>query len=470
LGTLTDFQAFVREAHERGLRVAAEMVINHTSDQHPWFQAARAAPPGSPLRDFYLWSDSDRKFAEAEVLYDDAKRSNWTWDSVARAYYWHRFFDHQPDLNYDNPLVRAEVLKVLRFWLDQGVDGLCLNGVSYLFKRPGTPCENLPPTHALLKEMRRELASAYPGRMLQAGVSAGPGDVMPYFGDGDECHMAPNLGLVQRLFLALRQEDRHPLADLLRRTPIPPADCQWVVLLRNHDELTLALATDEERDYLLREYAVDPRMQLHGGIRRRLAPLLDNNRRRLELFFSLLFSLPGSPVLYYGDEIGMGDNIYLGERGGLRTPMQWSADRNAGFSTADFARLFAPPIMDPLYGYPSVNVEAQRRNSSSLFHWVRRLIALRKRTPPLARGSLELLEPANNKVLAFVRRDGDDILVVANLARTVQPVELDLSAFAGLVPVEMFGRTAFPPVGTSPYFLTLGPRAFYWFQLQKVVS
>jgi maltose alpha-D-glucosyltransferase/alpha-amylase len=470
-GTLHDFQTFLAEAHRRGLRVTAEMVINHTSNQHPWFQAARTAPPGSPLRDFYLWSDTANEFREAEVLFGDVKRSNWTWDPVARAYYWHRFFDHQPDLNYGNPLVRSEMLKVMRFWLDQGVDGLCLNGAAYLFKREGTRCEHLPETHALLKEMRRELESAYPGRMLQAGVSAWPADVRTYFGDGDECDMAPNLALAQRLFLAVRQEERHPIADILRQTPAPPPGCQWVLLLRNHDEMTLSLATDEERDYMFREYAADPRMRLYAGINRRLAPLVDNNRRRIELLFGLLFSLPGAPVVYYGDEIGMGDNIYLGGRGGVRTPMQWSADRNAGFSAADFARLYAPPIMDPLFGYQAVNVESQRRDPSSLFHWVRRLIALRKHTPALARGSLQLLEPANRKVLAYVRRDGDDVLlIVANLARSVQPVELDLAAFAGLVPVEMFGRAALPRVGTSPYFLTLGPHAFYWFQLQETVS
>ncbi len=466
-GTVADFQELVRAAHRRGIRVAAEMVINHTSDEHPWFQAARTAPPGSPLRDFYTWSDTDRKFAEASVLYADAKRSNWTWDPAARAYYWHRFFDHQPDLNYDNPRVREEMLRVLRFWLDLGVDGLCLNGASYLVEREGTSCENLPETHALLREMRGAVDAAYPGRMLQAGMSAWPAEVVPYLGP-EECQMAPHLPLAQRLFLALRQEDRHPVVDILRQTPDLPDGCQWVLLLRNHDELTLALATDEERDYMFREYAGDPRMRLHSGIRRRLAPLLDNSRRRLELLFSLLFSLPGSPVIYYGDEIGMGDNVYLGGRNGVRTPLQWSADRNAGFSAADFARLYAPPVMDPLYGYQAVNVEAQRRDPSSLFHWLRRLIALRKRSRTLARGSLELLEPANRKVLAYVRRHDDEtILVVANLARTVQPVELDLSAFAGLVPVELFGRTAFPRVGARPYFLTLGPHSFYWFRLQK---
>ncbi len=469
-GTMHDFRTFVREARDRGLRVAAEMVINHTSDRHPWFLAAREAPPGSPLRDFYVWSDTDRKYAEAEVLYADAKRSNWTWDAVAGAYYWHRFFAHQPDLNYDNPAVRAEVLKVLRFWADQGVDGLCLNGVSYLFERPGTRCADLPETHALLRDYCRELA-AWPDRMLQAGVSAWPPDAARYFGDGDECQMAPNLPLAPRLFLALRQEDRHPVADILRHTPRPPDGCQWVTLVRNHDELTLALATDEERDYMYAEYAADPRARLHAGILRRLAPLLDNSRPRLELMFGLLFALPGAPVIYYGDEIGMGDNVYLGGRAAVRTPMQWSGGGNAGFSEADAARLYAPPVAGPVYGYQAVNVEAQRRDPSSLLRWVRQLIALRKRTAALSRGSLELLDPANRKILAFVRRDGGDpVLVVANLARAAQPVELDLAPFAGLTPVEMFGGTAFPRVGASLYLLTLGPHAFYWFRLQRTAE
>jgi maltose alpha-D-glucosyltransferase/alpha-amylase len=467
-GTVEDVRTFLREAHAWGLRVVAEMVINHTSDEHPWFQAARAAPAGSPLRDFYVWSDSDRKYADAAVLAADGKGSNWTWDPAAGAYFWHRFASHQPDLNYDNPLVRQEVLKVLRFWLDLGLDGLCLNGVSYLVEREGTRCEDLPETHAFLKEVRRTVDSAAPGRMVQAGVNAWPVEAAAYFGAGDECELVPNLPLAQRLFLAVRQEDRHPVLDLLRQTPAPPAGCQWLLLLRNHDELTLSLATDEERDYLYREYAADPRMRLHAGIRRRLAPLADNSRRRLELLFGLLFALPGAPKLYYGDEIGMGDNVYLGGRDGVRTPMQWSGDRNAGFSAADFARLYAPPVMDPVYGYPAVNVDAQLRDPSSLFHWLRRLIGLRKTLPTLARGSLEILEPANGKVLAFVRRHGDDvILVVANLARTTEPVELDLSAFAGLVPVELSGRTAFPRVGNGPYFLPLGPHACHWFGLQK---
>ena len=467
LGTMGDFRAFVRAAHDRGLRVAAEMVINHTSDEHPWFQAAREAPPGSPLRDFYVWSDSDRRFRQAHVQYGDEKRSNWTWDPVAKAFYWHRFFPSQPDLNYDNPRVRSEMTKVLRFWLDQGVDGLGLNGAAYLFERDGTACEHLPETHAALRGMRRQLEAAYPGRMIQAGVSAWPADAATYFGAGDECQMVPNLALAQRLFLAVRREDRHPIADLVRQTPGPPAGCQWVTLLRNHDELTLALATDEERDYMFREYAADPRARLHAGIRRRLAPLVDNDRRRIELLFGLLFALPGAPVVYYGDEIGMGDNVFLGGRAGVRTPMPWAPDRNAGFSTADAAQLFAPPVDDSVYGYQAVNVEGQRRDPSSLFHAIRRLVAVRRGSATLARGCLELLEPANRGVIAFVRRRGDEtILVVANLSRTAQPAELDLAAFAGRVPVEMFGRVAFPAIAGRPYLLTLAPYGFYWFRLQ----
>jgi maltose alpha-D-glucosyltransferase / alpha-amylase len=467
LGTIADFRAFVDAARRRGIKVAAEMVINHTSDQHPWFQAAREAPAGSPLREFYVWSDSDQRFRDAHVQYGDVKRSNWTWDPVARAYYWHRFFPHQPDLNYDNPQVRSEVMKVLRFWLDQGVDGLCLNGAAYLVEADGTACEHLTATHAVLKAMRLKLAADYPGRMIQAGVSAWPADAASYFGTGDECHMAPNLALAQRLFLALRQEDRHAVTNLLRQTPAPPPGCQWVTLLRNHDELTLTLATDEERDYMFREYAADPRARLHVGIRRRLAPLVDNDRRRIELLFGLLFGLPGAPVIYYGDELGMGDNVLLGGRAGVRTPMPWGPDRNAGFSSADSAHLFAPPVADPVYGYQAANVEAQRRDPSSLFHAIRRLVGVRRASRTLAAGRLELLEPANRKVIAFVRRHGDEsILVVANLSRTAQPVELDLAACGGRVPVEMFGRVAFPPIGDRPYTLALGPYGFYWFQLQ----
>ncbi|MBX9681814.1 MAG: maltose alpha-D-glucosyltransferase [Gemmataceae bacterium] len=466
-GTIDDFRHFMKACGERGLRVAAEMAMNHTSDQHPWFQASRSAPEGSTRRDYYVWRDKPDHFREANVHFGDAKRSNWSWDPAARAYYWHRFFDHQPELNYDQLQVREEILRVLRFWRELGVDGLCLNGVSYLVERDGTACEHLPETHAVLREFRQAL-DASPGFMLQAGVNAWPADTLPYFGEGTECNAAPHLALAQRLFQAVRQEDRHPVVEILRQTPALPQGCQWITLLRNHDELTLALATDEERDYMFREYAADPRMRIHGGIRRRLAPLADNNRRRIELLFGLLFALPGSPMLYYGDEIGMGDNLFLPGRTGVRTPMQWSPDRNAGFSTADAAQLFAPPVADPVYGYSSVNVEAQRRDPSSLLQWVRQLIAVRKQSPAWSRGSLTMLEPANRKVIAFLRQYGDDTyLVVANLARTAQPAELDLSAFQGLLPVEAFGRTAFARIGDRPYSLTLGAHAFFWFRLQK---
>jgi maltose alpha-D-glucosyltransferase/alpha-amylase len=469
-GSIEDFRAFIKACRDRGLRVAAEMVINHTSDQHPWFQASRSAPPGSALRDYYVWRNQPDHFREASVHFGDANRSNWSWDPAARAYYWHRFFDHQPELNYDQPQVREEMLRVLRFWRELGVDGLCLNGVAYLVERDGTDCENLPETHAVLREFRQAL-DASPGFMLQAGVNAWPADALSYFGDGAECNAAPHLALAQRLFQAVRQEERHPVSELLRQTPKLPPGCQWITLLRNHDELTLSLATDEERDYMFREYAADPRMRIHGGIRRRLAPLADNHRRRIELLFGLLFSLPGSPVLYYGDEIGMGDNLFLAGRTGVRTPMQWSPDRNAGFSTADAAHLFAPPVSDPVYGYASVNVEAQRRDSSSLLQWMRQLIAVRKQSAAWSRGSLTLLDPENRKILAFTRQHADDTyLVVANLARTAQPVELDLTAFAGLFPVEAFGMTAFPRISERPYALTLGPHAFFWFRLQKEVS
>ncbi|MEX2175472.1 MAG: maltose alpha-D-glucosyltransferase [Pirellulaceae bacterium] len=476
LGGIEGFRQFLHAAHERGLRVAAEMVVNHTSDQHPWFQAARQAPVGSPLRDFYLWNPTPDRFREAEVLFSDVKRTNWSWDAQAQAFYWHRFFEHQPDLNFGQPRVQDEVLKVLRFWADLGIDGLCLNGASYLVKQDQTACEHLPETHAILRRFRQQLTGEYPDLMLQAGLNAWPADAHGYFGAGDECQLVPNLPLAQRLFLAVRQEDRQPLVDMLRQTPVPPAGCQWVTLLRNHDELTLTLATDEERDYLFREYAADPAMRRHAGILRRLAPLAENSRRRIELLFGLLFALPGAPLIYYGDEIGMGDNVFLGGRQSVRTPMQWSADRNAGFSTADFARLVSPPVMDPLFGYPAVNVAAQERDSSSLLHWMRRLIAVRRRSACLARGSLHPLEPANRRVVAFVRRqqtaDGGEqaILVVANLSRASQPVELNLAEFSGLIPVEMFGRTPFPRIGAAPYLITLGPHGFYWFELQTTAE
>ncbi len=466
-GTLKDFRAFVREAHRRGIRVITELVLNHTSDQHPWFQAARRAKPGSAKRNFYVWSDTDTAYSGTRIIFTDTETSNWAWDPVAGAYYWHRFFSHQPDLNYSNPRVLKEMIRILRFWLDMGVDGLRLDAVPYLCEREGTNNENLPETHFVIKKIRRELDSHYSERMLLAEANQWPEDVVSYFGDGDECHMAFHFPIMPRLYMAIRREDRRPITEIIERTPPIPDTCQWTIFLRNHDELTLEMVTDEERDYMYKEYAKDPRMRVNVGIRRRLAPLVDNSLRRIELLNSLLFSLPGTPVIYYGDEIGMGDNIYLGDRDGVRTPMQWSSDRNAGFSTADTARLYLPVIMDPVYGYGAVNVEAQKRTPSSLLQFMRRMIALRKQHRAFGRGSIEFLKPTNRKVLAFLRRyKREAILVAANLSRFVQPVELDLSEFQGWTPVEMIGRTEFPTIGELPYFLTLGPHAFYWFTLE----
>jgi maltose alpha-D-glucosyltransferase/alpha-amylase len=465
-GTLEDFKTLVRAAHERGIRVLIELVVNHTSDQHPWFQRARHAPPGSPERAFYVWSDTDKKFPETRIIFCDTEKSNWTYDPVAKQYFWHRFFSHQPDLNHNNPAVVDAVIDVMKFWLDLGVDALRLDAVPYLCVREGTNNENLPETHDVLKRIRREVDAAYPGRMLLAEANQWPADVRPYFGDGDECHMAFHFPLMPRMFMALRQEDRHAITEILNQTPDIPDTSQWALFLRNHDELTLEMVTDEERDYMYQMYAADPQMRLNIGIRRRLAPLVENSRRRIELLSSLLFSLPGTPVVYYGDEIGMGDNIYLGDRNGIRTPMQWSGDRNAGFSRADPARLYAPPVMDAVYGYQAINVEAQERTPFSLLQWMKRLIAMRRQHKVFGRGSLEIIYPANRKVLAFLRRDEHEtVLVVANLARTVQPAELDLSAFNGLTPVEMVGQTEFPRITDRPYFLTLGPHTAYWFSL-----
>jgi maltose alpha-D-glucosyltransferase/alpha-amylase len=469
-GTRRDFRTFLEAAHDRGLRVITELVVNHTSDQHPWFQAARRARPGSSKRHFYVWSDTDQKYAGVRIIFTDTERSNWTWDPVAGAYYWHRFFHHQPDLNFDNPHVRRALHKVMRYWLDQGVDGMRLDAVPYLIEREGTICENLPETHEILRQMRADLDANYRNRMLLAEANQWPSDVQAYFGDGDECHMAFHFPLMPRLFMALRQEDRHPISEILYQTPGIPDTCQWAIFLRNHDELTLEMVTDEERDYMYQAYAHDPQMRLNVGIRRRLAPLMENNRQRIELLNSLLFSLPGTPIVYYGDEIGMGDNIYLGDRNGVRTPMQWTADRNAGFSRADPARLFAPVIMDSVYGYQSVNVEAQERSPFSPLNWVRRMIALRQRHRTFGRGSMEMLRPENRRIFAFLRRleSEDPILVVANLSRTVQAVSLDLARFAGLVPVEMTGNSELPRIAAdTPYFLTLGPYACYWLLLKK---
>jgi maltose alpha-D-glucosyltransferase/alpha-amylase len=466
-GTLDDCKAFIRAAHERNLQVVFELVINHTSDQHPWFQAARHAAPGSPERDFYVWSDTDQKYKEVRIIFIDTEKSNWTWDPVAQAYYWHRFFSHQPDLNFDNPAVITEVVKAMNFWLDLGVDGLRLDAIPYLVERDGTNCENLPDTHKVIKQIRSALDSRYANRMLLAEANQWPPDVRPYFGDGDSCHMAFHFPVMPRLFMAVRTEDRHPITDIMAQTPEIPDNCQWGMFLRNHDELTLEMVTDEERDYMYLAYSADPRMRLNLGIRRRLAPLMENNRRRIELLNSLLFSFPGTPILYYGDEIGMGDNIYLGDRNGVRTPMQWSADRNAGFSRANPARLYSPVIMDPVYGYEAVNVEAQVSDHSSLLHWMRNMIGLRKLFKVFGRGTLEFLHPKNRKILAYLRRyENEQVLCVANLSRVAQPVELDLGALAGMTPVEMLGYTEFPAIGRDPYPLTLGPYGFYWFELQ----
>jgi maltose alpha-D-glucosyltransferase/alpha-amylase len=467
-GTLDDFKRFLRAAHERRLHVVIEFVLNHTSDAHAWFQRARSAPPGSTERDFYIWSDTDEKYPDARVIFVDSERSNWTWDPVANAYYWHRFFHHQPDLNYDNPAVLQELLRIVDFWLELGVDGFRLDAVPYLVEREGTSCENLPETHALLKAIRRHVDERWPHCMLLAEANQWPADVCTYFGDGDECHMAYHFPLMPRMFMGLHLEDRGPIVDIMQQTPAIPDVCQWALFLRNHDELTLEMVTDDERDYMYLAYSADPQARVNLGIRRRLAPLVGNNRRRIELLNSLLFSFPGTPIVYYGDEIGMGDNTYLGDRNGVRTPMQWTSDRNARFSRADPARLYSPVIMDPIYGYQAVNVEAQERDASSLLQWMKNLIGLRKLFPAFGLGSLEFLEPANRKVLAYVRRHGaDTILCVANLSRSVQPAELDLSAFAGLTPVEMLGYTEFPAVGQQPHFLTLGPYGFYWFELQR---
>jgi maltose alpha-D-glucosyltransferase/alpha-amylase len=465
-GTLADFRHFMREAHRLGLRVITELVINHTSDQHPWFQAARNAPRGSSKRDFYVWSDNDTQWPETRIIFTDTEKSNWTWDPVAKQYYWHRFFSHQPDLNFRNPTVTRAVIKVMRYWLDMGVDGLRLDAIPYLVERDGTNNENLPETHDVLKQIRAELDKRYDNRFFLAEVNQWPEDVRPYFGEGDECHMAFHFPLMPRVFMALAEEDRHAIVDIMSQTPDIPDTCQWAIFLRNHDELTLEMVTARERDYLYRTYASDRQMRINVGIRRRLAPLMENNRPKIELLNSVLMSLIGSPVMYYGDEIGMGDNIFLGDRNGVRTPMQWSPDRNAGFSRADPQRLYLPPLMDAVYGYAAVNVEAQSRSSASLLNWCRRLIAVRRAHPALSRGTLKFSRPGNRKILAYLREHGGEvILCVANLSRASQPVELDLSAYKGRVPVELLGNTAFPPIGELPYLLTLPAWGFYWFSL-----
>jgi maltose alpha-D-glucosyltransferase / alpha-amylase len=472
-GTIDDFKEFLDEAHARNMQVMIELVINHSSDQHPWFQRARLAPKDSPDRNMYVWSDTDKKFDGVRIIFTDTEKSNWTWDEVAQQYYWHRFFSHQPDLNFDNPRVMEEVLNAMRFWMDMGVDGLRLDAIPYIIERDGTNCENLPETHAKIKQIRAVIDDEYENRLVLAEANMWPADVRPYFGDGDECNMAFHFPLMPRIYMALRQEDRLPITDIMAQTPAIPDNCQWGLFLRNHDELTLEMVTDDERDYMNLAYAADTRMRINVGIRRRLAPLMDNNRRRIELLNSLLLSFPGTPIMYYGDEIGMGDNIYLGDRNGVRTPMQWNSDRNAGFSKAVPAKLYFPVIMDPIWGYQAINVEAQQSDASSLLHWTRNMIALRKIFQVFGRGTQEFLHPDNRKVLAYIRDytsddDGhsETVLCVANLSRFAQPVALDLSKFAGRQPVEMLGYVPFPTVTDQPYQITLAPYSFFWLELQ----
>ncbi|MDP9191246.1 MAG: maltose alpha-D-glucosyltransferase [Acidobacteriota bacterium] len=470
-GTMADFKAFLKEAHRRGIKVVTELVINHTSDQHAWFQKSRRAKPGTPWRDFYVWSDTPDKYKDARIIFKDFETSNWTWDPVANAYYWHRFFSHQPDLNFDNPAVHDALFKALDFWMEMGVDAFRLDAIPYLYEREGTTCENLPETHVFLKKIRRYMDEKYPGRILLAEANQWPEDSLPYFGDGDECHMAFHFPVMPRMYMSLAMEDRFPIIDIMSQTPPIPENCQWAMFLRNHDELTLEMVTDEDRDYMWRTYAKDVQARINLGIRRRLAPLLENHRGRIHLLNGLLFSFPGTPIVYYGDEIGMGDNIWLGDRNGVRTPMQWSSDRNAGFSRANPQQLFFPVIIDPQYHYEQVNVEAQQSNQYSLLWWMKRLIAMRKRYKALGRGSMEFLHTENRKILAYVRRYEDEtILVVANLSRLVQCFELDLAPYRGMVPVELSGGTKFPAVGERPYFLNLGPFAFYWFSLERDVA
>ncbi|MFP4072586.1 MAG: maltose alpha-D-glucosyltransferase [Actinomycetota bacterium] len=466
-GTMRDFKRLLREAHARDLKVITELVINHTSDQHPWFQRARHAEPGSPERDFYVWSDTPELYSDARIIFQDTETSNWTWDPVAHSYYWHRFFSHQPDLNFENPAVHEAIFDVLDYWLDMGVDGLRLDAVPYLYEEDGTMCENLPRTHEFLKKLRTRMDAKYEDRLFIAEANQWPEDAVAYFGDGDECHMCFHFPPMPRLFMALRMENRFPIIDILEQTPPIPDNAAWAIFLRNHDELTLEMVTDEERDYMYRVYAHDPRMRINVGIRRRLAPLLGNNRREIELMNGLLLALPGTPVIYYGDEIGMGDNIYLGDRNGVRTPMQWSSDRNAGFSEANPQSLYFPVITDPQYHWESVNVEVQRENPNSLWWWMKRSLALRKSFPEMSRGTFEPVPSDNPKVLTFLRRlDGRAVLVVANLSRHVQPVTLELGEFAGLHPVEVLGRAMFPVIGEDPYTITVGPHDIYWFSLK----
>ena len=469
-GTVGDAAELIDEAHRRGIRVIADMVMNHTSDQHPWFIESRSSKT-NPRADWYVWDDDPDRWSEARVIFVDTEPSNWTWDPGRGQHYWHRFFSHQPDLNFDNPDVADAMLDVVRYWLNLGLDGFRLDAVPYLFERDGTNGENLPETHDFLKRVRKVVDDEFPGRVLLAEANQWPADVVDYFGDGDECHMCFHFPLMPRMFMAARQESSKPIREILAQTPAIPDGAQWGIFLRNHDELTLEMVTDEERDYMYAEYAKDPRMKRNVGISRRLFPLLDNDRRVAELFHGLLFSLPGSPVMYYGDEIGMGDNIYLGDRDGVRTPMQWTPDRNGGFSTADFAQLYLPPLMDPVYGYTATNVESQLRNPGSFLHWVQLMVHTRRQHPVFGTGAFEVLDVANEAVFAYLRsQTGDDgvddiVLCVNNLSKVAQPVEIDLSALAGKQPVELFGRVPFPLIGELPYFVTLPPYGFYWFSL-----
>ncbi len=467
-GTLEDFRTFLSTAHELGIRVVIEMVLNHTSDQHPWFQESRSSRD-NPRRDWYVWSDSDTIYRGTRIIFVDTEMSNWAWDPVSKQYYWHRFFSHQPDLNWDNPAVRNEMWEIMKFWLDMGVDGFRLDAVPYLIEREGTNCENLPETHEVIKELRRKVDEHFPGAMLLAEANQWPADLRPYFGNGDEFHMAFHFPLMPRMFMGLRLEDRKPITEILQQTPDIPSTCQWCLFLRNHDELTLEMVTDVERDYMYDVYATDKAMRLNLGIRRRLAPLLDNDRRRIELMNGMLLSMPGTPIIYYGDEIGMGDNIYLGDRNGVRTPMQWSAGWNGGFSTADPERLYSPPILNPLYGYPAVNVLSQKRTEHSLFSWMKHIIKVRRSSPVFGSGSIEFLYPANHRVLAYTRQlSRETVLVVNNLSNAAQAVELDLRRYKGNILVEMFGRNIFPRIGDLPYLLTMGPYQFYWFRLRRI--
>jgi len=467
-GTLTDFRNFLAQAHARGLRVIIELVLNHTSDQHVWFQEARSSRD-NPRRDWYVWSDTDDRYRGVRIIFLDTELSNWAWDPVSKAYYWHRFFSHQPDLNYDNPAVREEIWNVMKFWFDLGVDGFRVDAVPYLVEREGTSCENLPETHAVLKDLRARVDLHFSGKLLLAEANMSPEDVRPYFGDGDEFHMSFHFPIMPRMFMALRLEDRKPLIDIIERTPSIPDSCQWAIFLRNHDELTLEMVNDVERQYMWDEYAKDPRARINLGIRRRLAPLMEGDRRRIQLMSGLLMALPGSPIVYYGDEIGMGDNVYLGDRNGVRTPMQWNSGINAGFSTADPERLWLPLVSNALYGYQAVNVESQQRNPTSLLNWMRRLIAVRRQTRVFGRGSIEFLKPDNHRVLAFTRTLGrETVLAVNNLSGTAQAVELDLSALAGAIPIEMFGASIFPRIRRDPYIMMLGPYDFYWCRLRRL--